>query len=206
MSETLNKNDDIRGVVAEAYAKAVSQPAPESCCGKPEQKGVAVKAAGYSSEELEALPSDAVVNSFGCGNPLAFSGVQAGETVVDLGAGAGIDLLIAAKKVGPTGRVIGIVMTDEMTDKANEHIAASGFENVEERVISAPLRMASAAECRRWRQETSGTLQQMLIGVGEEDRRMIWAEVEEEFRKFEGPEGFESPCELLVCSGRKRPT
>ncbi len=133
MSETMNKNDDIRGAVAEAYAKAVSQPAPESCCGKPEQKGVAVKAAGYSSQELEALPSDAVVNSFGCGNPLAFSGVQAGETVVDLGAGAGIDLLIAAKKVGPTGRVIGIDMTDEMIAKANENIAASGFENVEVR-------------------------------------------------------------------------
>ena len=133
MSETMNNNDDIRGAVAEAYAKAVSQPGPESCCGKPEQKGVAVKTAGYTAEELETLPSDAVVNSFGCGNPLAFSGVQAGETVVDLGAGAGIDLLIAAKKVGPTGRVIGIDMTDEMIAKANENIAASGFENVEVR-------------------------------------------------------------------------
>lgn len=90
-------------------------------------------------------------------------------------------------------------------DVLAQHLRTAGFENVEERVVSAPLRMASAAECRRWRQETSGTLQQMLIGVGENERRMIWAEVEEEFRKFEGAEGFESPCELLVCCGR-RPT
>jgi len=88
-------------------------------------------------------------------------------------------------------------------DVLAQHLRAVGFEDVEYRVISAPLRMASAAECRGWRQETSGTLQQMLIGVVEEERQMIWAEVEEEFRRFEGPEGFESPCELLVCSGTK---
>ena len=85
------------------------------------------------------------------------------------------------------------------------HLSAAGFHDVRERVISAPLRMASAGECRRWRQETSGTLQQMLIGVSEKDRQIIWSEIEREFRKFEGPQGFESPCELLVCSGANTP-
>jgi ubiquinone/menaquinone biosynthesis C-methylase UbiE len=94
---------------------------------------VVVKLAGYDREELDALPPDAVVNSFGCGNPLAFSEVKEGDVVLDLGSGAGIDILIAAKKVGPTGRAIGIDMTDEMIAKARENIAASGLANVEVR-------------------------------------------------------------------------
>ena len=96
-------------------------------------KGVAVKYAGYRKNELASLPEDAVVSSFGCGNPLAFSGVKKGETVLDLGSGAGIDLLIAAKKVGPKGRVIGVDMTDEMIARARKNIAEAGAKNVEVR-------------------------------------------------------------------------
>jgi ubiquinone/menaquinone biosynthesis C-methylase UbiE len=96
-------------------------------------KGFVVKLAGYSREELAALPREAVTNSLGCGNPLAFSEVAAGEVVLDLGCGAGIDLLLAAAKVGPSGRAIGVDMTDEMLAKAREVIADAGAINVEVR-------------------------------------------------------------------------
>ena len=97
------------------------------------QKGVAVKLAGYDREELDTLPAEAVVNSFGCGNPLALAEVGEGDVVLDLGSGAGIDILLAGKKVGPTGRAIGIDMTEDMIAKANENIAAAGLENTEVR-------------------------------------------------------------------------
>ncbi len=116
--------------VARAYAEALEQ---ESCCGEPVPKGVAAKVAGYDAAELRELPPDAVVNSFGCGNPVAFAGIGEGEVVLDLGSGAGIDLLLAAKKVGPRGSVIGIDMTDEMIARARENISAAGLSNVDVR-------------------------------------------------------------------------
>jgi arsenite methyltransferase len=126
--------NEIRRDVSKAYAEAVTAPAKKGCCGsQPAQKGLAVKLGGYSTEELAALPDEAVVNSFGCGNPVALAGLSAGEVVLDLGSGAGIDLLLAAKKVGPKGRVIGVDMTDEMIAKANENIRAGKFTNVEVR-------------------------------------------------------------------------
>lgn len=128
----MNDHKQVREFVSEAYAKAVSTRAASPCCG-PVQKGVVVQLAGYTPEELNALPQDAVVNSFGCGNPLAFGEVREGDVVLDLGSGAGIDVLLAAKKVGPTGRAIGIDMTDDMLEKARENIAASGMANVEVR-------------------------------------------------------------------------
>jgi len=130
----MNDKQDVRDHVSAAYAKAVSKPSARdaSCCA-PVQKGVVVKLAGYTPEQLDALPPEAVVNSFGCGNPLPFSEIGEGDVVLDLGSGAGIDILLAAKKVGPTGRAIGIDMTDEMLAKANENIAASGLDNVEVR-------------------------------------------------------------------------
>lgn len=129
----MSDKKEIRERVSRDYARAVTSKTGGggACCGgTPVQKGVVVKLAGYSDAELAALPPEAVVNSFGCGNPLAYSAVQAGQTVLDLGSGAGIDLLLAARKVGPTGRVIGVDMTDEMIAKANENIAASNLQNV----------------------------------------------------------------------------
>jgi SAM-dependent methyltransferase len=92
-----------------------------------------VKAAGYSAGELGDLPPEAVVNSFGCGNPVAFAGIKEGDVVLDLGSGAGIDLFLAAKKVGGSGRAIGIDMTDDMIAQANRNIAETGVTNVEVR-------------------------------------------------------------------------
>ncbi len=126
----MNEKESVRLTVAEAYSKAVTSD-EGCCCGSPVQKGVAAKLAGYTPDELAALPPEAVVNSFGCGNPLAFGEIAPGDVVLDLGSGAGIDVLLAAKKVGPTGRAIGVDMTDDMIAKAKENIAAAGLDNVE---------------------------------------------------------------------------
>lgn len=129
----MNDHQEIRNRVSKDYAQAVSAKNSDSgaCCGnKAVPKGVVAKLAGYSDKELDALPPEAVANSFGCGNPLVFSAVKPGQTVLDLGSGAGIDLLLAARKVGSEGRVIGVDMTDEMIAKANENIQASGLRNV----------------------------------------------------------------------------
>jgi N-acetylglutamate synthase-like GNAT family acetyltransferase/precorrin-6B methylase 2 len=100
-------------------------------------KGSMAKIAGYTEEDLAALPADAVCNSFGCGNPLAFAGVRPGQTVLDIGSGAGIDCFIAARKVGPTGRVIGLDMTPEMVARGRENARAGGYGNVEFRLGDA---------------------------------------------------------------------
>lgn len=124
---------DVRKMVSETYTNAVNNPGT-GCCGGSNcgtQKGVLAKLAGYDAGELASLPMDVVINSFGCGNPLAFSDVRPGDTVLDLGSGAGIDLIIAAKKVGQTGRVIGVDMTNAMIEKARASIAAAGLANVE---------------------------------------------------------------------------
>jgi SAM-dependent methyltransferase len=131
----MSDSNEIRKGVSQSYARAVKKPASMGCCcgAVPEQKGVVVKDGGYTPEELEDLPADAVVNSFGCGNPVAMSALREGDVVLDLGSGAGIDLLLAAKKVGPKGRVIGVDMTDEMISRARANASAAGVANVEVR-------------------------------------------------------------------------
>ncbi len=130
----MTDQDAVRTNVSKAYAQAVTAPSNKGCCScEPTQKGTVVKLAGYTREDLQALPPEAVVNSFGCGNPLAFSEVKEGDVVLDLGSGAGIDILLAGKAAGPTGRAIGIDMTDEMLARAKENIAAAGLTNVEVR-------------------------------------------------------------------------
>ncbi|MFH0800702.1 MAG: arsenite methyltransferase [Pseudomonadota bacterium] len=127
----MKDNEQKRKDVSEDYARAVKSPSSNCCCSSPVPKGVVAKLAGYTDDEIAALPPEAVVNSFGCGNPLAFSEVKPGETVLDLGSGAGIDLLLAAKKVGIAGQVIGVDMTDAMIEKARENVAAAGLSNVD---------------------------------------------------------------------------
>jgi SAM-dependent methyltransferase len=125
---------DVRKTVSETYARAVEQPqASGCCCAGPAPQGVAAALAGYSRVALAALPADAVQNSFGCGNPVALGEIREGETVLDLGSGAGIDLLLAAKLVGPRGRVLGVDMTPAMLERARANARAAGLTNVEVR-------------------------------------------------------------------------
>jgi arsenite methyltransferase len=130
----MKRADEVRSEVSGIYTRAVERekPAGCGCCSRP-SKGVATMLAGYSQEELDTLPDDAVSNSFGCGNPLALAGIREGDTVVDLGSGAGIDLLLAGRRVGPGGRVIGIDMTPAMIERAKLNIERSGLSNVEVR-------------------------------------------------------------------------
>lgn len=103
---------------------------------KSEKKGIVYNTgnasfSGYSENDIAGLPEGITKTSFGCGNPLAFSNVKVGQTVLDLGCGAGLDLLLAAKKVGEHGRVIGVDMNQDMLDKARQNIAESQFHNIE---------------------------------------------------------------------------
>ena len=127
----MSDKDDARRQVSDFYARSVTN---GGCCDSPAlPKGIAARQSGYSEDDLGVVPEDAADSSFGCGNPLAFAGVEAGQTVLDLGSGAGLDLLIASKKVGPGGRVIGVDMTDEMIERARANLSAVGVENVEVR-------------------------------------------------------------------------
>ena len=124
--------DEIRNEVRRDYAKRITAPAGRGCgCGSPSTQGPLSNLAGYSPDELATVPAEASGSSFACGNPLAYAGVSEGEVVLDLGSGAGLDLLLAAQRVGPTGRVIGVDMTDEMIEKATKNIRAANLANVE---------------------------------------------------------------------------
>jgi SAM-dependent methyltransferase len=135
------KDDEIKKQVRDRYAQAASTktsccgPSSAPCCGgRPEfDRESASQKVGYSPEELAAIPEDANLG-LGCGNPAALAGLRAGETVLDLGSGAGIDCFLAAAKVGPSGRVIGVDMTPEMLDRARENARKSGAKNVEFRL------------------------------------------------------------------------
>jgi len=131
---------DIRETVRERYAAAARQAsvsggccgaAPEvSCCGPADVAAEPFGAALYGAEASEA-PASAVAASLGCGVPTAVADLHPGETVLDLGSGAGADVLISAKRVAPGGRAIGLDMTHEMLALARANAAAAGVENVE---------------------------------------------------------------------------
>ena len=129
---TPKSEQEIRDLVSKAYADALESASEGSGCGSccgPTPKGSAAKLAGYEDEL--AQHGEAATTSFGCGNPLAMAGVASGQTVLDLGSGAGFDLLIAADKVGPSGRVIGVDMTDEMLAAAEANARKAGYTNIE---------------------------------------------------------------------------
>ena len=130
----MDDNQRAREGVSECYARVLAAAPPaQAQKGPTVQKGTAVKLAGYTPDQLCTLPRDVVVNSFGCGNPLGFSEVRPGDVVLDLGCGAGIDVLLAAEKVGPAGRAIGVDMTDAMLARARGFIEEAGFTNAEVR-------------------------------------------------------------------------
>jgi SAM-dependent methyltransferase len=125
----------IKERVKKHYGDAISSTESTSCCGGgAEARGTYAKLAGYTPGELATLPQDMSAASFGCGNPVSFIDVRPGDVILDLGSGAGLDLLLAAKKVGPEGKVIGVDMTEKMITKALENINRANVSNVEVRL------------------------------------------------------------------------
>lgn len=131
------KDDEIRKAVRKRYGGIAksddTKGCAPSCCGSPPQRADISSMVGYSSDELESLPEGADLG-LGCGNPTALASLKKGETVIDLGSGAGIDCFLAAKKVGKSGRVIGVDMTHEMIEKARRNAERGGYSNVEFRL------------------------------------------------------------------------
>lgn len=131
----MNSNDTIK-VVREKYAEIARQTGGCGCgCGCTCSSGAEdyAKSLGYSNSELAHIPDEANL-ALSCGNPTALEGLNAGETVLDLGSGAGFDCFLAAAKVGLTGKVIGVDMTPEMIEKARDITAREGIKNVEFRL------------------------------------------------------------------------
>ena len=102
-----------------------------ACCGSTTASWNPITSNLYDEQEKAGLPVKAVLASLGCGNPTALAEVKTGQVVLDLGSGGGIDVLLSAKRVGPTGKVFGLDMTDEMLALANENKRRAGLENVE---------------------------------------------------------------------------
>ena len=127
--------DEIKATVRDKYAAAAMRMQagdPSTCCGG--AGGTCcdpITGHLYSDDEAAELPADAVRASLGCGNPTALAELHAGETVLDLGSGGGIDVLLSARRVGPTGKAYGVDMTDEMLALARRNQALAGVGNVE---------------------------------------------------------------------------
>jgi len=132
------KDEKIKQVVREGYAKIARQESSccgpvSSCCGSTDLAQDISKSIGYTEDELKAVPEGANLG-LGCGNPVALASLREGETVLDLGSGAGFDCFLAADRVGEKGRVIGIDMTPEMIEKARENARKGNYVNVEFRL------------------------------------------------------------------------
>ncbi|HEY3545995.1 MAG TPA: arsenite methyltransferase [Propionicimonas sp.] len=131
--------DELREQVRERYALAAVQAGSgaASCCGDggcapgPVDVDLTFGAGLYATEDAQAVPAEALAASLGCGNPLAVAELRAGERVLDLGSGGGIDVLLSARRVGPDGFAFGVDMTDEMLALARANAAKAGATNVE---------------------------------------------------------------------------
>jgi len=127
---------EIKDIVKEKYAQAASRVTTggSSCCGAAPSTSDCcdpITSNLYESRQTDELPDAAVKASLGCGNPTALAQLNPGETVLDLGSGGGIDVLLSARRVGPTGKAYGLDMTDEMLALAHENQRKAGLENVE---------------------------------------------------------------------------
>ncbi len=132
------KEAEIKKVVREGYAEIAKKESSccvpaDTCCGSTDLAQSISKTIGYSDEELTSVPEGANLG-LGCGNPVALASLVEGETVLDLGSGAGFDCFLAASKVGGRGKVIGVDMTPEMIDKARENARKGNYENIEFRL------------------------------------------------------------------------
>jgi arsenite methyltransferase len=134
-------SEDLKALVREKYGQAAARVTSGStgasccgssaCCGATTEAWDPITANLYDEGEKAGIPAEALLASLGCGNPTALAELHEGETVLDLGSGGGIDVLLSAKRVGPTGKVYGLDMTDEMLALANENKRRAGATNVE---------------------------------------------------------------------------
>jgi arsenite methyltransferase len=126
---------DIKEVVKERYGQAALRvkSGGSSCCGSAQGNGCGdpITSNLYEAGQASQIPEEALLASLGCGNPTALAQLNRGDVVLDLGSGGGIDVLLSAKRVGPTGRAYGLDMTDEMLALANENKRKAGATNVE---------------------------------------------------------------------------
>jgi ubiquinone/menaquinone biosynthesis C-methylase UbiE len=138
----MGSKKEIKQKVGKRYAelaRQAAQRAPASCCAPqasccgPAEPAVADPISGqiYAAEDLREVPLEAALASLGCGNPVALAELHPGEVVLDLGSGGGIDVLLSARRVGPTGKAYGLDMVDEMLELARENQRKAGIENVE---------------------------------------------------------------------------
>jgi arsenite methyltransferase len=126
--------ESIKETVRQNYARAALRVANQestSCCNTAAPAGNPITSGLYAEGETESLPNEAIAASLGCGNPTALAELTPGETVLDLGSGGGIDVLLSARRVGPTGKVYGLDMTDEMLALARDNQRKAGAQNVE---------------------------------------------------------------------------
>jgi len=127
-----NSAEELREEVRRRYAEAarsVSEKGGKACCGGEEDLSDAFGALSYSDDEKGELPDAATLASLGCGNPIAVADLNEGETVLDLGSGGGIDVILSARRVGETGRAFGLDMTDEMLALAQQNVEQAGVSN-----------------------------------------------------------------------------
>ncbi len=129
-------SSDVRVVVKEKYGQAALrvESGRSGCCGATAGSGLGcdpITSNLYEASQTQHIPEDAVLASLGCGNPTALAQLNSGDVVLDLGSGGGIDVLLSARRVGPTGKAFGLDMTDEMLALANENKRKAGAENVE---------------------------------------------------------------------------
>ena len=121
--------DKLKATIQEKYSRAALKAGEgSSCCGSASGADVVTKDL-YMKDELTGLPAEAIAASLGCGNPTALARLKPGEVVLDLGSGGGIDVLLSARRVGPTGKAYGLDMTDEMLALARENQRKAGVEN-----------------------------------------------------------------------------
>jgi SAM-dependent methyltransferase len=134
----INTNVNIKEVVKEKYGQAALRVTNRSgsscCCGSAPSSGQScdpITSNLYDEAQAGQIPEEAMLASLGCGNPTALAKLKPGETVLDLGSGGGIDVLLSARRVGPSGKAYGLDMTDEMLALANENKRKAGAENIE---------------------------------------------------------------------------
>jgi arsenite methyltransferase len=133
---SIETNTDIREKVRERYSQSALRVSSGGCCGASATtdccggSGSPITSNLYTDQEAGEIPTEALLASLGCGNPTALARLNPGETVLDLGSGGGIDVLLSAKRVGPTGFAYGLDMTDEMLALAEENRKNAGVENV----------------------------------------------------------------------------